>query len=141
MNPEPIRYLVGSKEGTIYSKLQVSHAPLGVYNDEPTVIVQIGEGPVAEGCVLPPKKILDFSPHIFRDKAIDGKLKMVGMEQEAPGWFARKCEEAGCSWFVPFVERMASGETVSLEEIQTAYRANNGGKEMISGVYGKPFKL
>ena len=88
----------------------------------------------------PPGRILEHRPHIFHDAMVDGELKTMSIEQEPPGWFERKCAEAGCSWFVPFVRRMAAGEDVPLEEIQAAYREHNEGREMPSGTWGSLFR-
>jgi hypothetical protein len=56
-------------------------------------------------------------------------------EPELSGWFVRLCHEAGCGWFVPMVYRLAADEDVPLAEIEAAYRANNGGREMPSGTF------
>ena len=39
-------------------------------------------------------------------------------------------ERTKCAWFLPYVERMARGEDVSLEEIKEAYRLNNAGADL-----------
>jgi len=39
-------------------------------------------------------------------------------------------EKTNCEWFVPFVKRLAQGKEVDIEEIKTAYRANNAGAEL-----------
>lgn len=41
----------------------------------------------------------------------------------------KRLQLAGCRWFLPYIERMARGEEVSLEEIKQAYRDNNNGRE------------
>ena len=44
--------------------------------------------------------------------------------------FARAyMDEISANWFIPYVERMANGEDVSIEEIIGAYRANNNGAD------------
>jgi len=83
-----------------------------------------------QGPCLEPRRILDFvmGKSIWRE--IDGKMKFLGYEYEPPGWFKRQCEEACCLWFYHLVERMAGGGDIPIEEIQAAYRENNGGKEL-----------
>jgi hypothetical protein len=70
--------------------------------------------------------MLDWVSHIFHENPVNGKR----WEPGPPDWFRRKCAEAGCSWFVSFVERMAGGEDIPIEEIKAAYRENNSGKEL-----------
>ncbi len=79
-----------------------------------------------QGPCLEPQSILEWSPTVYYDVPRDGKL----WESGPPGWFKGQCAEAGCTWFYILVERMATGEDVPIEEIKTAYRANNGGKEL-----------
>jgi hypothetical protein len=130
-------YLVGRTGSDPYDFLLISIQYED--DDKPVIVVQMGLGPLAQGPMLHPAKMLEFRPHIFHDEIIDGRLKMVGMEQEPPGWFGRKCKEAGCEWFVPYVERMSKGEEVALEELKEAYRMHNHGREMPESVIGRPF--
>lgn len=39
-------------------------------------------------------------------------------------------EKTKCEWFLPFVERMASGEILSIDEVRKAYKFNNEGKDL-----------
>ena len=75
---------------------------------------------------FPPCKMLEFSPQIFRDELVHGKVKSVHCGEETPGWFERKCEGAGCTWFMPYARRLAAGEKVRLDEIQAASKKHHG---------------
>src|SRR5436189_6343861 len=83
------------------------------------IYVQEGVGRAAEGSVRSPAEILAFRP-VAPHTTISGGEIRTAFEQEPPGWFERKCKEANSEWFVPFVQRMAGGESVPLEEIQAA---------------------
>ena len=94
-----------------------------------TTLVSVGHGMnrnYPQGPCLEPSRILEWAPSMFFNKSVDGKR----WESGPPGWFRRQCEAAGCLWFYGLVERMAAGEEIPIEEIQAAYRENNGGKKL-----------
>jgi len=96
-------------------------------DDQPRITLFYGTNRCRpQGPCLRPAEMLEWTPHIFHEKPIDGKR----WEPGSPDWFRHKCAEAGCSWFVSFVERMAAGEDIPIEEIKAAYREHNGGKEL-----------
>jgi hypothetical protein len=101
---------------------------------EPIIMVQRGLDYTDPFVCLSPSRILNHRPHhLIYGKGADGAEKLLGIEQEPAGWFQRTCAEAHCGWFVPFVERMAAGDPVPIEELTAAYRLNNDGKEMPQG--------
>lgn len=103
---------------------------------DPEVAVCMHAGRHADGPVLPPEQMLEFAPRIYCVREVDGKKELWPTNEHEPsGWFGSKCAEANCSWFVPLVERMATGEEVALEEIEAAYREHSGGKEMPRGIW------
>ena len=40
---------------------------------------------------------------------------------EKPTWFRRLFRDANAEWFIPFIERMAAGEKVPFEEIESRH--------------------
>lgn len=127
------KHLVGHGDGDIYTEVHIWLSYFGANNTNPKISAMTGNGPVSKGPTLSPGKIREFRPHVFHDEIIDGQSKTTKIEQEPLGWFTRKCEEAGCAWFLPYVDRMAAGEDVPLEEIQFSYREHNEGREMPQG--------
>ena len=84
--------------------------------------------------------MLECRPYIYHNVVLNGVLKTLKIEEEPPGWFLRRCAEAKCEWFVPFVERMAAGDEVPIEEIKAAYRIHNEGQDMPCGSWSTLFK-
>lgn len=72
------------------------------------------------------------------------KLKSVtstgNIEEDPQPWFERCCNKSGCSWIVPLIRRKAADQSVSIAEIEAAYREHNGGKEMPKGTWGQLLK-
>jgi hypothetical protein len=68
----------------------------------------------------------------YRQSMKDGRFVF---ELEPPGWFERRCAVLKCSWFHPFVQRMAGGERVSFEQIKEAYRLHNNGRLIPTGTW------
>ena len=93
--------------------------------DLPHVFVETWQDGSAEGPTLPPNEMLNYHPYV-RQRSNESSSSKVTYDQESPGWFERKCRQANCEWFVPFVKRMAIGEEMPLKEIQAAYLAHNG---------------
>jgi hypothetical protein len=89
--------------------------------------------------VLSPAEMLEHRPYVLVGHVMDGIWRTNRAEREPPGWFERKCREANCEWFVPFVKRMADGEAVPLKEIEAAYLAHNG-KPMPCGKWSELFR-
>lgn len=100
--------------------------------DTPLLLVEWGYRGNTEGATWPPMEMLEFKKGHLVYRVSEGKEKAT-WEEELPAWFESRCAEAHCSWFVSMVQRMAKGEEVSLEEIRTAFRDNNGGLEMPCG--------
>lgn len=44
--------------------------------------------------------------------------------------FRRYFEITDCEWFIPYIQRMAEGNDVSIEEIKKAYREKNEGVDL-----------
>jgi hypothetical protein len=57
-------------------------------------------------------------------------------ELEPAGWFDHFCKQLQCPWFPDLVRRMANGEAVILEELQSNYRTQNG-REMPTGTWAQ----
>ena len=100
-------YLISANHPGFYtmSRPMVAYCP-----DEPAYPIDIGEG-YGPHCL--------GSSYSFRD-ALENR---------------RWLEEANASWFIPFLERLAAGEQVPIEEIQEAYRLLFG-KEMPRAMTG-----
>lgn len=138
------RYLVGQgttpyPENGLPSRLTVVFLPKASWvqasePDDPHVLVEMWQDGTSTGPTLTPKAMLDYRPYV--PHKVGDKTTF---EQDSPGWFERKCVEANCSWFVPLAKRMAAGEKVPIEEIQTAYKSHNDGQEMPCGALGKSF--
>lgn len=138
MNTEPINCRVGSGYDEHGQTVRVNYAPAHPFfhDGKERVSVIIGTGIHAEGPCLPAKEILRFQPTHAVWKELGGERKFEEFIKEAPAWFERKCRESNCEWFVPIVRRMAAGEPVPLEELQSAYLAHNG-KVMSSAKWGE----
>lgn len=141
MNTNAPKFLIGYKRSGSLDLIVVSYYPFVDFGELPYISVQIGVGRHSTGPMAPAKEMLEFRFGETKYKLIEGELERTGWEWDPPGWFARKCDEANCAWFVPFVERMAAGEDVSFEEIQNAYRVNNEGKEMLQSTWGRDFEI
>ena len=83
-------------------------------------------GPGAHGATFSPEEIITYRPYTATTTVVNGMVRILKAEQEPPGWFQRICHKCHCEWFLPFVERMAAGEKIQIEEIQAAYFAYNG---------------
>lgn len=120
-------YEIGAGRDAEGLPIEVGYLPPGPDTSPDGLIsVSIGEGPGSQGGAIPPKKMLEFRYGRLVWKEVDGKLRFQGEVKEAPGWFERFCRQANCEWFVPVVKRMAAGENVPLQEIQSTYLAHNG---------------
>jgi hypothetical protein len=135
-----LEYLIGIAPRPYGNYLCIGYCPWNSNERTPLIAIRIGKGRNSESWCLSPSRILERRPHIFHYEVVEGVAKMVKIAEEPPGWFARRCAETKCEWFVPFVERMAAGEEVPLEEIQAAYRIHNEGQEMPSGSWNTLFK-
>jgi hypothetical protein len=126
------RHIVGYKKGDTYNQSIIGFSYSGK-NDTPEISLIKGQGRVAEGYVLSPKKALNHTPIPGIEASVD-KIDLTFSEKDAAhlSWFEKKCVEANCTWFVDYVKRMAAGEDIPLEEIQSAYRTHNNGHEMKS---------
>lgn len=87
-----------------------------------------------------------WSPHddCFSGSAaeiLSWKLKSVtstgNIEEDSQPWFESCCCASGCSWIVPFIRRQAGNKSISIAEIEAAYREHNEGKEMPKGTWGE----
>jgi hypothetical protein len=101
----------------------VAYCPQG-HSGEEQIIVCCGEGPVSYSAVKSPGEMLEFVYTDYITKQVNGR-NFIEIQQE-PDWFLHTCETIKCEWFLPYVNRMVLGETVSLNELKTAYHAHNG---------------
>lgn len=132
-------YVIGQGRDSYHEPLWVSYVPrAGIQGVR--ICVQEGVGPHARSWMESPAEMFDARRLQWDVVEKNGIPTMTNPRLQRPGWFERKCAEAGCSWFVPFVRRMAAGEEIPLEEIQAAYREHNEGKEMPSGTWGSLFR-
>ena len=56
-------------------------------------------------------------------------------------WFEEYCIRLDCPWFPPVVRRMATGATVSIQDIQNSYRAHTQGVELPVGSWDDLYKV
>lgn len=127
-----IAYLVG-RDGNGSEHGRVLYLP--PYRDHASGLIDIsfGVGPALEGGAKSPESWLSFSRTSF---VVENGTTQVKKE---PRWFEIQCQRLSCTWFLPYVRRMAKGEEVELEEIKAAYREHNGGKEIPCGKWGSVF--
>ena len=70
---------------------------------------------------------------------VHGDGETIG--SEAPGWFERICKASGCEWFFFIAQRIANGESVSLNDVTSAYSHNHKGEPMPQGTIEQLFKI
>jgi len=96
--------------------------------------IAIAEGWSAHqnGATLTPAEVLAFQPSQIKEK--DGKLVEI---RESSGWFGRRSDMLGCPWFPAFVQRMAAGDLVLLDEIRNAYCSYNHARNIPTGTWAQ----
>src|SRR5258705_330753 len=70
--------------------------------EDPDILVESWQDGVSDGTTLPPENMLEYRPYTRSARTKSGSSS-TGYVQEPAGWFERRCAEAGCLWFVPFV--------------------------------------
>jgi hypothetical protein len=126
------RYITGYKKGDVYNQSIIGFS-YSTKNNTPEISLIKGQGREADGLVLAPEEALNYTPTPGFELPVDEiDQTFSGQEAARLSWFEKKCMEANCTWFVDYVKRMAAGENISLEEIQTAYRTHHNGLEMKS---------
>lgn len=136
---EKIFHLVGNGQTPEGFNLKVFYRQSERGTEMPRITVIWGEGRHAEETSLSARDILVFEYGRASWKNVGGDSKFLKYVKDPPGWFERRCREAQCEWFVPMVKRMAAGEQVSIEEIQTEYFAHNK-KPMPCGKWSELFR-
>jgi hypothetical protein len=126
------KYLIGFKKGDFRTQSIIEFS-YSTENKKPEIILIKGYGREADGMRLFPEKAFDYIPMSGNETPVD-EIDQTFTQKEAAelSWFEKKCVEANCTWFVDYVKRMATGEDIPLEEIQTAYRTHHNGLEMKS---------
>lgn len=124
MSEDNFYYLLG--HGTTSAGVPVYVALKDPELRVPIILVQLERGPTSENWELSATKMLGFSPVGAKFATVAGRVRFVGVERAPADWFKSKCKEANCEWFLPFVERIAKGEQIRLEEIEAAHRMYNG---------------
>jgi hypothetical protein len=133
------QYQIGHGFDAYGEPVWVGYQPAEPGGSVPEIVsVKLHRGRDAEGPSAPPEDILQFrnTTSIWIEEG--GKRKFGGLKED-PNWFENRCREAGCEWFVPMVKRMAAGEHVTLDEIETAYALHNG-KPMPCGEWRSMFQ-
>jgi hypothetical protein len=91
------------------------------------ISVSDGWTPHCHGGTFSPQDLLTWTPH----------LKVDGRYEPRPGYALKNFELLKCSWFGEWVQRMASGEAVDYSMVGDAFRANNLGREPITGTWSE----
>lgn len=130
MSEDSFYYLLG--HGTTSAGVPVYVALKDLELRDPIILVQLERGPTSENWELPATEVLEFSPIAVRFETVADTVGFVGMERAPVDWFKSKCKEANCEWFLPFVERIAKGEQIRLEEVEATHRMYNG-KPLLRG--------
>jgi len=120
-------YLVGKGVSPDGLAIRITYTPAHPFfhDSKERVAVIVGQGVHSEGPCVPAERILKFEKTREVWNRQGEKPVFEGFVKEPPGWFERKCQEAHCEWFIPFVEKIASGECVTIEEIPKAFFYHN----------------
>jgi hypothetical protein len=104
-------YVIGFKSFSKYDNYGVKYH---IGYDADGRMVTVWEGPLGgngrSGSTLNPQELLQ--------RLKNGKS------------FRRYFEITECEWFIPYIERMAEGDDVQIEEIRQAYKNNNAGADL-----------
>jgi len=123
---ENLHYLLGIAWHPLPYEGAYKNGCLLVYSgDDNKVSLIEGPSPHYPSGVKSLREWFSFQPRYLVTN--EGKNRIV---VEAPGWFERICQEAGCAWFLPLAKQIAEGAAISTEEITEVYASHHQGRPM-----------